>query len=65
VYFLTSKEYSKPFKNKLDNLYRVVLLDRSDMEIRGAYGTEYYSEAGKLFTSLVTGRHIPGKKQTP
>ena len=61
VYLLTSKEYSKPFKNKLDNLYRVVLLDRSDMEIRGAYGTEYYSEAGKLFTSLVTSRHIPGK----
>ncbi|WP_456330625.1 peroxide stress protein YaaA [Archaeoglobus sp.] len=61
VYFLTSKEYSKPFRKKMIDLYRVILLDSSNNKIIGSYGKEYYSEAGRLFASLVTGKDFHGK----
>ena len=35
VYFLTSEEYSEPFRGKLPNFYRVILLDGSGNEIIG------------------------------
>jgi len=61
VYFLTSREYSKPFRKKLSNLYRAVLIDASNRKIIGSYGMDYYSEAGKLFASLVSGKDFLGK----
>ena len=59
VYFLTSKEYSEPFRGKLPNLYRVVLLDGSRKEIIGNEYKEYFSEAGEFFAYLIYGGKPP------
>jgi len=61
VYFLTSEEYAEPFRGKLPNLYRVILLDRYGKEIVGYDYKEYFSEAGELFAYMVYGGNIPNK----
>ena len=61
VYFLTSKEYSEPFRGKLPNLYRVVLLDGSGKEIIGNEYKEYFSEAGEFFAYLIYGGKPPAR----
>jgi len=60
VYFLTSKEYVKPFKNKVSNAYRMKLYDKSGREVDGL---NYYREVSTLFVSIITGitEQISGK----
>ncbi len=56
IYFLTSETYIDPFRGKFENIYRVVLLDRTgENEIRGYMLTDYYREAGYLFASIISG----------
>jgi len=61
VYFLTSEEYAEPFRGKLPNLYRVILLDKYGKEIVGYDYKEYFSEAGELFAYMVYGGNTPNK----
>jgi len=64
TYFLTSKTYYAPFYSlkQKHGIYRVKLLDHEQRVILGRYGSDYYREAGLLFTAIFTGKKIIGGK---
>jgi hypothetical protein len=55
VIFFASRQYTKPFVNRLDlDVCRLSLLDDDGNEVIGPYGKDFYLSAGKLFCSLIS-----------
>ncbi len=55
IYFFASNTYTKPFKEKLGNIYQIRLFDYLKKGIYGRYARKYYKEAGHLFASIISG----------
>jgi hypothetical protein len=59
VIFFASRQYTKPFVNRLDlDVCRLSLLGDDGNEVIGPYGKDFYLSAGKLFCSLISDESV-------